>query len=607
VNTGDQDLTVLLTDDHLDDFIHEDIAHTNRADLDNVSGTNTGDETLETIIDKLAAADPKVSLVAGDTLFIADSEATGEGKAVTYGTLITELESDLDIPPALVNKLNITAALSPYTITDINNNEYAVDLTAGNVVINLPEVTALNEGSKGRIYIELNPLTANHLTINTFGTQPVRGQTSHTFYRRFDGLTLTAHTYGTNHWDASDWTRTDEVIVQAGKEGTNTIATLQQYLSFMNSAGQISGCEVNSNGDGTISVATGEWFLRSSNSSMADCRAYPVPAVASIIIPEDNSYLYIDYNGGTPVWGVTTDITTIPCTDRCVQASVWRRGTTVHWIYLGNYTNDFAAQYARQRAATAWLQHGGGVKVGTTSGLTVSHTAGAFYQGNIRFSVAAFDSSVAGNFQRWYRDGAGGWTVQTNAVELGTTLYDDGDGTLAAIPSNRRACWWLFALVGNPTQLVAVYPQVLHNSLAAAELEKVPSTLPSFTEPFSIGKLIGKYIVKGSVTSFATAPISPFEVPFSQSAVATHNDLSGLQGGTADQYYHLTAPQHTIATQAASDTVAGYVTTEAQTLAGVKTVAAAPELPSSDPTTENQATRKSYVDKKSIINAIIFG
>jgi len=39
-----------------------------------------------------------------------------------------------------------------------------------------------------------------------------------------------------------------------------------------------------------------------------------------------------------------------------------------------------------------------------------------------------------------------------------------------------------------------------------------------------------------------------------------HNSLSTKQGGTTDEYYHLTSAQHTIATQAANTTLSGYLT-----------------------------------------------
>ena len=39
---------------------------------------------------------------------------------------------------------------------------------------------------------------------------------------------------------------------------------------------------------------------------------------------------------------------------------------------------------------------------------------------------------------------------------------------------------------------------------------------------------------------------------------STHNSLS-LQGGTVDQYYHLTQAQHTVAIQAATSVLNGYL------------------------------------------------
>lgn len=50
-----------------------------------------------------------------------------------------------------------------------------------------------------------------------------------------------------------------------------------------------------------------------------------------------------------------------------------------------------------------------------------------------------------------------------------------------------------------------------------------------------------------------------------------HNWLGGKQGGTTAEYYHLTQAQHTIATQAATDSLSGYMTAVAQTFGGVKT------------------------------------
>jgi len=96
-------------------------------------------------------------------------------------------------------------------------------------------------------------------------------------------------------------------------------------------------------------------------------------------------------------------------------------------------------------------------------------------------------------------------------------------------------------------------------------------------------------------------------------ALGTANQIVGMNNaGTANEYKTLslgtTAQSNDIgwvltgANAAvlhipdASATVRGVLTTGAQTLAGVKTFNSIPVLPASDPTTANQAVRKSYVD-----------
>lgn len=47
---------------------------------------------------------------------------------------------------------------------------------------------------------------------------------------------------------------------------------------------------------------------------------------------------------------------------------------------------------------------------------------------------------------------------------------------------------------------------------------------------------------------------------FTTPLITRHNDLAGLDGGTAGEYYHLTSAQHTIATQSATTDRSGYLT-----------------------------------------------
>lgn len=63
---------------------------------------------------------------------------------------------------------------SPYSATEVHNLVFMVDLTNGNVVFNLPEITTENVGSTVVIGIEANP-SLNALTIVPFGTDVING------------------------------------------------------------------------------------------------------------------------------------------------------------------------------------------------------------------------------------------------------------------------------------------------------------------------------------------------------------------------------------------------------------------------------------------------
>jgi hypothetical protein len=477
-------------------------------------------------------------------------------------------KSDKEMPEYY--RVNLTAADSPYSPPSVKNYIFAVDLFVGDVVINLPEVSPLVEGDSCYIYIERINGTAE-LTINTYGAQTIRGATSQVLRVLRDGVHLIAHTFLTDHWDVFDWSRTDEIIYNPGNAGTTSIKTLQGLLNHTLSSGQISGCVVSSNGNGTIAVTAGEWKLRIDDTASGDCRIYAIPAAASLTpTNKATSYLTVNYNSGTPSWTIETDITTIACRSKCVQAVIYRRDNAIHWTYLGEYSTDFMAAYARAKATTAWLEYGGGLAVSNPATRRLATTAGALYQGTIRFAIPAFNTNASDTMNLWYRDGAGDWTVVTGQTDLGNTQYDDGDGTLANLSANRYANWWVFTLVDNPSTLVAVYPQTQHTSIANARAEAIPAVLPPWAAKFSIGKLIAKVMVQQG-TATVVEISSPFTQAFTSATPVSHNDLAGLQGGEAAQYYHLTQAQHTIATQAASDTVAGYIDTGAQTIAGVKT------------------------------------
>jgi hypothetical protein len=78
-------------------------------------------------------------------------------------------------------------------------------------------------------------------------------------------------------------------------------------------------------------------------------------------------------------------------------------------------------------------------------------------------------------------------------------------------------------------------------TLAQAEASSLPA-IPEYLAAFYV--LCGRIIVQRNAST-ASAIESVVSTTFNQGAVSSHNDLSGLQGGTSGEYYHLTSAQHT--------------------------------------------------------------
>jgi len=121
--------------------------------------------------------------------------------------------------------------------------------------------------------------------------------------------------------------------------------------------------------------------------------------------------------------------------------------------------------------------------------------------------------------------------------------YDDGSGTLGNVANNKYSVHYVFKHIDDEDVYV-VYGTGSY-TLAEAEIAAIiPPTIPTHLTDF--GCLIGAIIAPQSGGSF-TAVIMVTSQFFSGTEVVNHNNLGGLQGGTAGEEYHLTETEHTIA------------------------------------------------------------
>ncbi|GAF73259.1 unnamed protein product, partial [marine sediment metagenome] len=72
--------------------------------------------------------------------------------------------------------------------------------------------------------------------------------------------------------------------------------------------------------------------------------------------------------------------------------------------------------------------------------------------------------------------------------------------------------------------------------------ENIPPSLPDVVDEMAL--LLAKVIVKQGSNTLIVQNVEYFA--FSPDISVDHNELQGLQGGTADEYYHMTAAEHTL-------------------------------------------------------------
>ena len=334
-----------------------------------------------------------------------------------------------------------------------------------------------------------------------------------------------------------------------------TYKSLQDWVNTTQSAGKLTGGDISDNGDGTATVSAGTGFIKTSNSDTATTKFFDWSENSSLSLTNnDTNYIYVEYNSGSPQ---VTSSTSIPSdkNTNVVLGLAYRDGTDLHIITAG----QVVANYAKK---TLWKDLEINGKFQRVSGLIISEkssrkfatTSGYIYAGLTKLPISAFDSSGADTFTYMYRDGSGGYTKVTSQSQIDNTHYDDGSGTLATLSNSwgwrsYYGVHWvymdadehLFVLYGRGDYL-----------LSEAEDAQPPSDIPDLLS--DIGGLIGKIIIEKDATSF-TLIQSAFDVTFTPSAASEHNLLAGLQGGTSDEYYHLTSTQHTNLTGAIATTI----------------------------------------------------
>jgi len=339
---------------------------------------------------------------------------------------------------------------------------------------------------------------------------------------------------------------------------------LENVTNAMDSPGIVTGGVVSEGSTaGTFKVtAITEAYLRTSASATAPLVSVTLAEQDEQTISLADTTYFVIFTYGDPCT-ITTSTTAPNGYNAIPLGKVMRDGSNnVHYIDGGFRFGD-GVRKLHMRAKTLRaleLESDSAIEYSGTNNFTME--AGIVYGGLNIFSLSAYNSATT-QFTYVYSDGGTGWTEAASNV-INSAQYDDGDGTLGTIDNNKYSVHYVYRHVDDGDVYV-VYGTGSY-TLAEAEVQAIiPPTVPSHLADF--GCQIGTIIAPKSGSSFA-AVIMVTSQFFSGTEVVNHNNLGGLQGGTAGEEYHLTEAEHTNNAYT-TDKLSAFAATTSAELAGV--------------------------------------
>jgi hypothetical protein len=323
---------------------------------------------------------------------------------------------------------------------------------------------------------------------------------------------------------------------------------LQSYWDNINSAGRLWGGEITDNLDGTVTVAAGGGLIKADDAGPEDSPTALNEGQGSILsyiewtevtdlALTDDAYNFVYYDGGDSTIKATTNFYSISFTDSFTLGRCYLRdGTTAVVRLCGTNIWNFNRRVQLFGEEVFPVIRATGLALAETGTRNIAITEGILWTELVnRFSIDAFDSSGTDVFTYWYRDTPSGWVEVVDSTQIDNEHWDDGSGTLDDLTLNRYGVHWVYVVHDGSVHVI--YGQGNY-TLASAEIATPPASIPGLLS--SYGSLIGRILIKKDEPTFYAIE-SAFTQIFSPSAVTDHNDLVGLQGGVADEYYHLSA------------------------------------------------------------------
>lgn len=498
------------------------------------------------------AADTKVSALAditspvsGDDMYIVDDpDGTPASKKISISALLgvaTDLEpggalsaNTVDSSELVDGSVDLSHMSSQSVDSDniVNSTIVAADMAdADHGDVSWTSNVASVEGVNPNSVALATDTTGNYVaTIADAGNSTITVANSGTENAAIT-LDLTANGVDDTHIDfgtgANQVSAVDIPIALGG--GSPTIDQMQEYFDNIGSSGFFLGGALSDGGSGTVDVAAGSGFIRTTNDDNAELQSFKWSASAGIAVADDTTqYVYVDDSGTISL--NTNEFLEAP--DKILIGVVTDEGAAIESVFqLGVRLEESVGQAGRFMRHVHGIVRNvrvGGLIFGQSGDANrdVTMTTGQLEWGRTSYTMSAFDTSGADTFTTYSANGQ----EDATASQWPNEQYDNA-GTLTTMDNNKWAN--LFFWLEPNDKIIMVYGRAQFVSEAGAEAEAVPSSsLP--TRITETGLLATRFTFQKSAN---TADIeSAFDTLFANAAVSDHGSLAGLSDDDHTQY-----------------------------------------------------------------------
>lgn len=321
---------------------------------------------------------------------------------------------------------------------------------------------------------------------------------------------------------------TSDILIPLGT-GTPTVDQLEEYFNNTGSSGYFIGGELTDGGAGTLDVAAGEGFIRTTADDNAQLVSFKWNASAGIAVADNTTqYVFVD-DAGTI--SLNTD-EFLEAQDNILIGLVTDESAAIENVFnLGVRLEESigrAGKFMRRFHGIVRDNRRGGLMFGQSGDANrdVSVTTGHLLWGRTDYTISAFNTSGADVFDSY---SAGG------QESTGNSLWDndnyDNSGTLTSLSANRWAALWWY--IEPDDEIVMIYGRDQYTSEALAEAEAAPNTsIPNRVADGAV--LAARFIFQKSANSATIS--SAFDTVFAGNGVTDHGNLAGLADDDHTQY-----------------------------------------------------------------------